>query len=78
MSVMSHDTAVEPIVYKHGPKACFASHKVMCPFLKRWCKIKQGKDTSTTELCDTLCNDFLNMSFLPSRSVTFKAIMRRQ
>ena len=34
-------------------------HKVMCPFLKRWRKIKQGEDT-TTELCDKLVNDFFD------------------
>ena len=32
-------------------------HKVMCPWLKRWRKITEGKD-ATTELCDELCNDF--------------------
>jgi len=32
-------------------------HKVMCPWLKRWRKIAEGK-SSTTELCDELCNDF--------------------
>jgi len=32
-------------------------HKVMCPFLQRWRKIKPGKET-TNELRDKLCNDF--------------------
>jgi len=32
-------------------------HKVMCPFLQRWRKIKPGKVT-TIELRDELCNDF--------------------
>jgi len=34
-------------------------HKVMCPLLKRWRKITEGKGTTTrTELCDELFNDF--------------------
>jgi len=32
-------------------------HKVVCPYLQRWRKIKPGKET-TTALCDELCNDF--------------------
>ena len=31
-------------------------HKVMCPFLQRWRKIKRGKET-TMDLCEQLCND---------------------
>ena len=32
-------------------------HKVMCPLLKRWRKITEGKD-ATAELCDKLFSDF--------------------
>jgi len=32
-------------------------HKVVCPLLKRWRKITDGKD-ATTELCEELFNDF--------------------
>ena len=32
-------------------------HNVLCPLLKRWRKITEGKD-ATTELCDELFNDF--------------------
>ena len=41
-------------------------HKVMCPFLHRWRKIKPGKET-TTDLCDELCNDFFEriLAFKP-------------
>jgi len=45
---------------------CRLCHKVMCPFLQRWRKIKPGKDT-TIELRDKLCNDFFEhvLAFKP-------------
>ena len=44
-------------------------HKVMCPFLKRWRKIKEGKDTtrSTNELCDELVDDFFERVLASNR-----------
>jgi len=42
----------------HAWKKGRLCHKVMCPWLKRWRKIMEGKDT-TTELCDELFNHFV-------------------
>jgi len=41
----------------HAWKKGRLCHRVMCPYLRRWHKIKPGKET-TTELRDALCNDF--------------------
>jgi len=55
VSVRSHDTAVNPIQYRHGRRVRLC-HRVMCPLLKQWRKMNTGKET--VDSCDAFFSGF--------------------
>jgi len=76
VSARSHDTAVMPIVYKHGTKVGFATRSCVhiCSAGARSSRAKKLLLSYAMHSAMT----FSNVSLLPSRNDAFNAIMRRQ